>query len=510
MRRIAIGVLVLGLAASIGSGQVSYGVATPGSGSWVPALLAPQPWMGNLGFGLQVVRGLGGATALLGLSTAPASFALGTTQILISVAPQDLFLLETLTLSGPALTPGAGTAYYPLPLALAVDPLLAGFDVYAQAVVLDTLQGTPSASRGLWLELSMPPAVFVGTSVAGNTDPHYFVDPVNLTLLANQGISFTDNVTGAAFTNGGRDLFVSRSLGNAVVHADCSTFPATWSSFYVSAGNGCYGIGIDHVFKLVYTLTNPGTGMVELVALDADPANPTYGQPLSSTVGLTGGTNFVERWALSPDGRLAAILTVFNNLLILVDTDPTSSTWMQVLGSTPVPTPPTSPFNLATQAAFTPEGDVILILIQTLGSAPGEIARYLVSAQAFLDHDLGAPGIQNIGPASVPPAGLGSAPVGIAVPASQAFAVVSGFGGPGWAGRLDFDPANPFLWQWTTWTPGPSLQGAYACDVAADATTAAIGTFPNSQLVVVDPANGSLLGTVGLPAASNVYTVVYR
>ncbi len=494
--------------------QVTYGKGSPGAGGFIPILSCNQAYMGNGKFAFQIQKGKGGTPGLLGLSVQPASFRVGSTQILINLVPPNLLLLLPVSLGGQPGQPGVGTAAIPLPLAFPPTPALAGLDFYAQFVAFDyPTPGSPAASRGLKVEMTYPPVVFVGTSVGGSTDPHYFVDPLIPILLKQANSTYTDNCTGAEFAYGGMGLFIGSSIRHQVNYADVSTLPAQWRTIYTSSGSGCYGMGYDKPNRRLYTLTNPGNNQRELVALDVvNPSSPNFGKALGNTVMMAGGNPMTERWTLAPSGKTAAVLVGFINTITLtiVDTDPKNLTYLKVLMKSPVPVSGLGGLSLATQVRYTQDEDVILVTIQNAGANPGEIARYDVGPAKWIDHNPSQTGIQNIGPSSAPVALLGSAPTDIEMAPDGTFAVISGFAGPGWAGRLDLVPGSVSHWGYQTLTPGPSLRGAWACGLSRDGSLMSIGTFPSPQLVLVDPKTGKLVGTVGLPGASNVYTVEHR
>jgi len=494
-------------------GQEWYGKGSPGTGGYTPVLTSNQAYMGNGKFAFQIRLGLGGSGGLFGLSLKPTRFLMGTSELLISPFPGDLLLLLPVNLGGQKNQPGVGSATIPIPLGFPPTPTIAGLPIYAQYIGLDyPTPGSPAATQGLRVELSYPPLVFVGTSVGGSTDPYYLIDPLAQKLVHQGGVAQTDNVTAAAWAYGGVGLFVGSSIRNQVNYADVSSMPPTWRTIYTSAGQGCYGVGYDWNNRRLYTLTDPGSSARELVALDAvNPASPSFGKPLGNTSGLSVGAALVERWLLSPSGKQAAVLAMVGILgpvnLVLVDTDPMSVNYMKSLIVTQVPA---SGMHLTTRVAFTQDEQVVMVVIQNVGSTPGEIARYEIATNTWLDHNTTMPGIQNIGPNSVPAAVFGSAPTDIDVDGTGTFAVVSGFGGTGWAGRLDLKPGRPSSFAYQTLTPTSTLPGAWACGLSRDGSLLGIGTFPNAQLVLADPQTGTLIGTVAMPSASNVYTVEFR
>jgi len=478
MIRISIAVvLVLG---STLTAQQPYGPGAPGTGGVTPTLACGHAWMGNASFALSV-------------------------QGVIDLVPPNFFLLAPLALSGPAGSPGAGAAGFPIPLGFPPSPALAGLAVYAQVVVLDfPTAGSPAASRGLRIELGLPPLVFIGTSVGGSADPGVFVDPLALVLTA-QTPGGVDNSTDGVFAHGGKDLYVGSSITNTVRRADTTVNPPAWSTLYTSAGNGCYGAAHDPWTDRLYTLTNPGTtGAQELVALDANPASPGYGQRIGSTTGVGSGLR-MERWGLSPSGRCAALVSGFTTALNVVDTDPASPTYLQRLVAAAIPVDFPGQLIYATEVAFTPDDRIALVLISS-----GEIARFQLDQSTWIDHDPNTPGIQNLSGLAVPPVALGGNPQAIEVSADGRFAIVCGGGGR--VGRLDFDPANPAAYAWTVFSPGVTLSNCYDVDLSPDGVVTLISYTPGAgQAVLLDATLGTLRGTVGLgTATTNIYALAGR
>lgn len=54
--------------------------------------------------------------------------------------------------------------------------------------------------------------VFVGTSVGGTTDPHYFASGATGAVVSTASITFTDNATDAVWMDHGQNLYCSKSL----------------------------------------------------------------------------------------------------------------------------------------------------------------------------------------------------------------------------------------------------------------------------------------------------------
>ncbi|MCA8973860.1 MAG: hypothetical protein KDC98_04025, partial [Planctomycetes bacterium] len=227
----------------------------------------------------------------------------------------------------------------------------------------------------------------------------------------------------------------------------------------------------------------------------------------------------------SPDGRRAALLGLLPSTLTIVDTDESSPTFLQnLVTAVPIPVNQPSALDIDTQVRLTPDDRYALILLQLPGATPGELARFDLLTGAFVDHDLTTAGIDNIGPQSLPPVLFGGAPHGFSLAQSGRFAVIAGFSGCGWIGRLDLDPYDPNVFTWTPWSPAAPLQNAWSASLSADETEVGIGSWQSSQcstatspmLVRLDAGTGLVLGTTNIPQNSNsatlqnLYTVAYR
>jgi hypothetical protein len=506
-RRFSVSILALLVLTAAAAAQVPYGYPTPGPGGISPVLVCGQPWMGNAGFSIGVNSGLGGAGALIGISTQPAFFAYGPTAIFIDPDPLNLLILQGLVLGGASGVPGAGSATFPLPLNFAPNPALAGATVFTQAIVDDPANpGVFAATQAMRLELGYPPMIFVGTSVGGSVDPYYFVDPFTQTVVSTGGNNFTNNVSGGVFAHGGKDLFVSTSIANQISRADLTGVSPAWSTLYSFPGHVFYGIGHDWLNDRVYSLSGATASTRELVAVDSNPASGTYGQVVGSTAGIGGGAT-LERWGFSRSGKVAAIPAIFGSSgsLILVDTDAASATYLQSIDSSPVPGTFSFAFSIA--AGFTPNDEYCLVLISGIGTQ--HVARYHVPTQTWVDHDAVAPGTQHIdlGPTY-------GVPTGMEVSADGTFAVISGLGAgsAGWALRLDLlDPTSSPNFAVTPYLPGMALlPGAYGASLSRDGTMAAFTSTTPAKLLILDSATGALLANIPLPGASNIYTATWR
>lgn len=489
-----------------------YGSGTPGAGGITPVLDSPAPYMDNAAFGFEIRDGIGGGTALFAFSLQrDAGNFLGLTEILVSADPFDLLAVSAVPLGGPAGVPGAGSAFVPFPLLFPPTYALAGLQGHAQAVIIDDLTlASPASTSGRTVELTMPPEIFVGTSTAGSSDPYWIVDPTAQAVSSSGGQNATNNVTGAAWGDGGGTLYVGSSITGNVSVADLSGPSPSWSTFWPSGTSSCYGVAYDAGSRTLYTLAGGSPSTRELVALNADPASPGYGTILGQTIGMTQGDS-VERWTLSPDGRLAAVITIFSSpdKVILVDTDPNSPTWMQRIGAVNLP-PASGGFNFPSEVRIDGKEEFALVLISGLTT---EVARIDLQNQTAVDFNGLLPGTQMLGPQSDPPVAFGGVGVGLELAGDGSFAMVSGGGtNAPWWGRLDLFPGAPTV---TAWNPFPVPSGlgwAHGGSLRLDDSEAAFASFGNGppRLYLLDPQSGAVNGSVPLPGGTNIYTVLAR
>jgi hypothetical protein len=119
----------------------AYGFGSSGSGSVVPAILAPHSsFLGNHTFTIGIVHGLGGAPAALAVSAAQASSTFGSNPLWIN--PNFVFGQWPFVLAGQAGSAGAG--YTSLVTDIGYNPAIGGVTAYIQAAVADA-----SAPAGL-------------------------------------------------------------------------------------------------------------------------------------------------------------------------------------------------------------------------------------------------------------------------------------------------------------------------------------------------------------------------
>lgn len=489
--RMGLVVALLGMAGA----QVPYGIGTPGSQAFIPQLDCGHAWMGNGAFSLTASQGLGGAQAFLGISMAPASQFVGSTLLLVDPSPASGFLALPVTLGGTPLAPGLGSATIPMPLSFPVSLPLAGTHFYAQLVVDDVSAGVLSASRGLDVEVTLPPRVFVGTSVGGASDPAWLLDPVTQTVVEQFTI---DGVTGAKFTEGGKSLFVAQAFPGRILRMDLTGATASTSVVYAPGpGLVCYGVAVDEARGVLYTAV--GTAVASFVELYAVSfAGPTAGQVLGQTVGLSGTAFASEQFTLSRSGLLGVVTSTLPNSLHVVNTNPASPGFMTMRPPVSIPCIPNLSC-LATRTLIDVSESVVMVMNFPLDPGLGVIARYDLTTLAWLDHNPSLPGIQGIGRNSAPVAQVPPGTSAFSLAPNGRFAVAAGFSGL--MGRLELDPENPLAWSWTTLAPPVSVSGANTLDLSPDGAVAAMPRgLPNPQEIrLIDTATGALLGNVPLP-----------
>lgn len=345
--------------------------------------------------------------------------------------------------------------------------------------------------------------VFVGSSTSGSTDQHALVESATGTILVEAGSAFTDNCTGAVWTHTGRKLYVGQSLMDRVAVADWNGTSATWSTFHQASG-ACYGVEFDIARNRLWTLTGASGSTRELVCLDADIQSPNYGTVIDQTTGLSGASR--ERWSLSYSGNLACVpaAIIGGNAFTLVDLDPNSTTYLQVIVSTNIPGTAGASFAFSTDCKISIDEAYAYLLWTGIGGSG--LAVYDIAAQSWLDFSP-LPGIQDF------PLTLG-VPNLMDLSLDRTFAVVSGQGGAGWAGRIDFDyntPSNTTFTQWSTLSV-PDCNGISLSPDDSRVAMTSTQVFLNtpSELHIVDAASGVSLQTTTLNAMWNVYTTAWQ
>lgn len=479
------------------SAQYLYGSATPDYAGVAPRFDLRSPRLGDASFSLELRDAPGQATAVLVVGLLPTDFAFGATRVLVD--PSALLIIAPVACGGVLGNSGSGSASFPLPL-VGLPPALAGLVVYAQWFAEDPIVGgTFTATHGNRLELALPPLVFAGSSVAGSVDPFAFVDPLAGTVAATGGTGgYGDNVRGAVFVDGGAKMFVSAAIQSKINVADLTGPSPVWSPLYTSPLGYTYGLAYDRVWKRLYTLAGNVAAARELVAVDGDPLSPTYGQSLGQTTSLAGGGG-KEKWALSPDGRIAAVPRIYASVgdVVFVDVDPASPTYLQTIFVTNPPVNGWPGYPIASDSGFTPDGRIFHMLISGLGTSV--VLRFDVVLQSWIDHDPLTPAIDPISY----PAGMASR---FALAPDGRSALVTASAGGGSAYLLSFDAPTAPYFTFTPVLPGSGLlASATAPSFSPDGALAAFAGQAPSKIVVFDTASGALVSSVPI-SFSSVWT----
>lgn len=503
-------VFLFGLAAAPVPAQFAYGTGTPGTGGLVPSLTCRQPWAGRSTFTVDIANAYGGAGGLV-------VFGLGQTNqtlfgLPVYVDPSTLLASSFVLLGGSFGTPGAGAGSLALPLT-AAGPSLIGFTLRAQALLFDPagpgFGGGWTASNGLSIRLSATPQVFVACSVGGSTDPHWAVNGLTRALDFSGGNGFTDNVDGAVYTDDGRDLYLSSGFGQAA-HADLSSGTPVWS--WLNTSIGTTGVAwdncvIDREHQLLWMMGQSGSS-VELLALDIDKGSPGYGQILHRTSTLSATIGLLGVWGMSHDRKLAAVPSLLGGSLHLVDTDPASPTFLQIVSSSPIPPSSLgSPLTFSVRIRFSPDDTECFVLLQNAGATPGEIAHFLIPAGIWFDHDPATPVIDHIGPNANPPLPFGSAPLGFDVGRDGAI-YLTGWSGAGFAGRVLVAGPTAF---YTPLNATSSLQNARNIALNRDQDLLAVAVAnPNTTILFFDAATLNEIGSIGLGSTVDTTVLSWR
>ncbi|HEX5051984.1 MAG TPA: hypothetical protein VFZ65_09445 [Planctomycetota bacterium] len=349
--------------------------------------------------------------------------------------------------------------------------------------------------------------VFVATSTSGSTDSHFFVASGTGAVPSSGGNNFTDNVSDAVWADTGRNLYVSQASPvqayNRVSLAQWDGANPTWSTFYQAPG-ACYELGLDRWRNRLYVLTGATGSTRELHCLDADPNSPSYGQLIVQSTTLSGVSR--ERWDLSPSGNLAVVPHAFINsgLLQIVDTDPASASYLQIVVSVSVPGAAASGFAFTSDCKVSIDDEYAYLLYSGIGASA--LAVLHIPTQTWLDFGAGA-GQQDL-VLSLPVANR------MALSLDRSFAILSGQGGTGWAMRVDFDyvtAANTVTTQYTGLTV-PNCDGVSLSpdQTRAAVTSTAVFLSAPSNLVIFDVQSGAVLQSVVLNGAWNVYTTAWQ
>ena len=441
-----------------------------------PEISCDQAYLGRADWGISVKNGLGGATAYLAISSASGSgFQSG---IPLNIDSSQILSVVPVTLGGTVGVAGAGSAFFPIPLAIPISSAFADIHFYAQVVVVDVASGGLASTGGLDVTLTMPPLIHGSASVGGSCDPNVFVDPSN-GQVSNQSYCLNNvSAASARFANAGLDLYVASTLFDRIDHCDFRGATPTWSILANLSGRPI-GIRVDKSRQWIWTLNAITGSQRELVAIDMN------GVQQASTSGLAGG-GLVEMWTLSQSGKRAAVSSVMGGNITIWDTDDTSPTFLQPIAYLSSPSSLGSSIRINTSLEFTTNDESLLVSIQNIGSMPGELARYSFSIGLWIDHDITTPVVDNAGPNSNPPIPFGSAPRGLSFGRDSNTVFVSGFGGNGWVSRLDYSPQNPYVF--SGFTSATAVNDASRCSVNEDGTVLAVSSSAPKLLILMDAA----------------------
>ncbi|MCA9321171.1 MAG: hypothetical protein KDB53_10570 [Planctomycetes bacterium] len=494
---IAVCVVAMGLTASA---QKNYGFGSPGAAGNTPHIDANQAWVGRADFAISVTNTPAFAQSFYLITGIPAATSIAGLPIWVDT---NSLLLDANGMLPLATADITGTSS--LGAAIPNIPALAGVTIYAQAVVLDFDPNTnlPAVTGGVQIEFTLPPLVAVATSVGGSNDPFYLVDPQTMTLVHQSGNNFSNNAYGMTFTNQGRRLYLTSSITGTVTVMDTSGSGAPPMSTLATFPGHTFEAHADEDTKLLWVLadTTGGNGPRQLVALDIDLASGSYGTQVAATTTLP-QSGFLERWTLSPTGKRAAVLQVFGNGLFLVDTDPISPTFLQVISNLFVP----GNGFLNNRVGWSPDESQLFVISQALGQVHSELARYDFAAGAWIDHDPNTPLVDNIGPSSNPPVFMGSGGSGLTVSPTEDAVFVSTINGD--VARIDFQGTSPTGF---VITPAPTgLPQVWDVHINPDGTTLAGPSFSPPQLNFWDAQSMMPVGSVPLPNGSNIYNVRWR
>lgn len=365
----ALGALLLGAALAprveaAASGYTLYGPGTAGSGGLTPRIFAvDSAYPGSAGFRVRVDECVGGAPATLLIGAAALDQV--TSGFHLSVFP--ILIVPGLPLSGQAGAAGQGALEVPLPIPAL--PALYGFDARFQWVVPDP--GAPfglAASEGLTVHIGDPPLVVAVASVAGGADPVVAVDPLSSTAVDWTGVALLDAPVDVVFSPDGGTAMVSATLSHRFELLDAGTGAPI---FGVGVGGNPNSAAFTPDGRRAYGVSGGpgGQGLGSIVEIDCDPTSSTYGTQIGQVTGFPLSFDQWEGVSISRDGRIltAANLGLGNPAgLVIVDVDPASATFNQVLHWVPLG-------GYITDAVPTHDGALVLATSAYLTSTAGDV-----------------------------------------------------------------------------------------------------------------------------------------
>lgn len=344
-------------------------------------------------------------------------------------------------------------------------------------------------------------AIFVGSTIAGSTDPYWVLEPNSGALLTSGGSATSNNCSGSRFVKGGAEIVLSSSIGNQVTSGGATGGSLAFTVLTPLSG-ASYGIDEDPAHQRIWTLADQA-GTYELRVIDNNPASAAYGTILASTSGAQVG--LVESWALAPNKKIAVIPALaFNGVMALVDTDPNSPTYLQVDYSNPVGGIPGSYF--AFDIAISSDSRWAVLAVGGTGGTL--LPRFDLLNKVWVDANPASAGIQHV---FIAPANVGKIEF---VPGMDSV-ICGGFGlgVNGWLGRADLSIANPGNWTFTEFVPGLGLlEKASGIAVSPTGQYCSATAQNPARVHIFDVASGNLVRTINLPqpGAVNMYESIWR
>ena len=194
--------------------------------------------------------------------------------------------------------------------------------------------------------------------------------------------------------------------------------------------------------------------------------------------------------------------------LKLIDTLPSSATYLQTLVNTPIPGA-SPPLNDIGRVHLTADGESAMVLL-TIGfvSVSSGIHRYDVASNTWIDHNPALAGLQAIGPNSSPRGPMVGGGNDLALARDGSFGTITN---ANQIYRFDFDPTNTSSWSRTiitgSWTPF----GGYGSTISSDGKRIVLRApdvpMTDSELILLDSSTGAVLATnllIGAPWISRI------
>lgn len=336
--------------------------------------------------------------------------------------------------------------------------------------------------------------IFIGSSIAGDTDPWYMVDAESGALLGGGPNAMTNNLSGAAFHPLTDELLVSSTLGETVFSVPLVgnvpdfSMPVFETDFNASA----FDVQYDSRYDRILTVTRSGPGNTVHV-LEGDPTSPAYGTSQGSIV-----TDEGQSYGLSEDSTLLATAPiVFDGAFTLVDMDPASPDF---LTSSEPPASFVPNLTFGTGITISPDNRFVNMLISGIGRI--HLGQFDRQTQTWAD----------IAP-SVPIAiHFNTAVSGFAlsmkqVEGTQIVLIAGNDETSGWLGRIDLS-GDVSTWVFTTIQTFPGGTGSF--DLSPDGSQYAYTAEGPARVIIGDAVTGAITQEIMLPAnAEGLNTVTW-